>query len=111
MPATEARKRGTSMKPNTRTVRKKTPSQKMENANAPTDTAPLATNPVATAIAPTQITSSHTEVPRTCLAKGRELQPISSITFASNVVAESHIATPRKTDCAGDHPNTLVPTV
>ena len=72
---------------------------------------PPCARPVATAIAPTQTMSSQTDVPSTHLAKCRRPQPISSITFASSVVAESQIATPRKTDCTGDQPKNFTPTV
>ncbi len=58
---------------------------------------------------PTQTMSSQTEVPSTYLANGREDHPISSSTFASSVVAESQIATPRKSDAAGVQPKTRVP--
>ena len=96
-------------KPNTRTARKNTASHPSEPANAAADIPfPLA-NPVTTAIAPTQIMSSNIEVPKTYFANGRFRHPISSMTFARSVVAESHIATPRNADCTGPHPTARVP--
>ena len=109
--ATDSRRRGTSMKPNTRTARKNTASAPSDVKSAPAETEPPTANPVATDIAPTQIMSSHTDVPITYFANGRFDQPFSSSTFARSVVAESHIATPRKNDAAGDHPKKRVPTV
>ena len=108
---TESRSLGTRTIPNTKTARKKTASHPSEPANAEADIPPPVANPVTTAIAPTQTMSSHNDVPRTYFANGRFPQPISSITFASSVVAESHIATPRKADSTDHHPNTRVPTV
>ena len=72
---------------------------------------PPEATPVTTAIAPTQITSSHSDMPSTFVATGRFDHPSSSKTFASSVVAESQIATPRKSDGTADHPNTRVPMV
>ena len=98
------------MKPNTKTVRKKTASQPSDANRAPGDMPLPLAKPVATAIAPTVRMSSQTDVPSTYFANMRRPQPISSMTFASMVVAESQMATPRKTDSTGVQPNTLVPT-
>ena len=108
---TESSSLGTRTIPNTSTARKNTASHPSDPANAEADIPPPVANPVTTAIAPTHIMSSHSDVPRTYFANGRFPQPISSITFASRVVAESHIATPRNADSTGDHPKTRVPTV
>ena len=53
------------MKPKTSTERKKSPSPPSDWKNAPADMLPDFAKPVATAIAPTQMMSSHTEVPST----------------------------------------------
>ena len=99
------------MYPNTSTVRKKTASPPRDVRSAPADIRPPCAKPVTTASAPTQTMSSQTDVPSTYFANGRRPQPSSSTIFASSVVAESHIATPRKTDATAPQPKIRVPTV
>ena len=55
--------------------------------------------------------SSQTDVPSTNFVNGRFDQPISPITFARSVVAESQIATPRKSEGTSPQPKAFVPTV
>ena len=72
---------------------------------------PPEATPVTTAIAPTHITSSQSDMPSTFVTNGRFVHPSSSNIFASSVVAESQIATPRNSDGTVGHPKILVPTV
>ena len=67
--------------------------------------------PVTNATRPTQTMSSQSDVPITYLTNGRRDQPRSPIIFARSVVAESQIATPRKSDGTNFQPRTRVPTV
>ena len=109
--ATDLRSLGTRTKPRTSVTRKKTPSPPSESAAAPIERPlPLAT-PVATAMVPTQTMSSQTDVPTTYLTKGRSDHLSSPMIFTRSVVAESQMATPRKSEGTEPHPKTLEPTV
>ena len=91
-------------------MRKKTVSPPSDFTSAAADIPSPDAKPVTTAIAPTQMMSSQTDVPSTYFVNGRFDHPISPITFARSVVAESQIATPRKSDGTSPQPKIFVPT-
>ena len=99
------------MNPKTMTARKKTKSPPSENAAEPRDMWPPFATPVMSAMMPTQMMSSQTDVPTAYLTNGRSDHFISSIIFASIVVAESQIAAPRKSEGTLPQPKHVRPIV
>ena len=109
--ATALSRRGTSTNPIATVHTKNTMREPSDSPTAPRERPRPFATPVTSAITPTHSTSSRIDVDITYFTNGRLDHFISSIVFASNVVAESHIAAPRNSDGTESQPKMRLPTV